>query len=127
MPSGRQPARTGCPYCWEWIPEPRKLDKVYTPDGCMGGRCECGAYFVIDEIGRNGGMALLNAQVLACDGDVDRALQLSHGDDFEVLTRDYQQPGGVGFRGYAHASRRAKIWFLKLKGPVASNVPGGQA
>lgn len=127
MPSGRRPERTGCPFCWEWIPEPRHLDSAYSPDGCMGGRCACGAFFVIDEIGRNGGLALLNAQVLACGGDLQRALTLSNGDDYDVQTRDYQQPGGVGFRGTAHASSHAKIWFLKLKGAAASSAPPGDA
>jgi hypothetical protein len=103
------------------------MTSAYSPGGCLGGRCDCGAYFVIDEVGRNGGLALLNAQVLACGGDVQRALGLSNNDDFEVQTRDYQQPGGVGFRGTAHASSRAKIWFLKLKGAAASSVPPGTA
>ena len=53
----RRAARVGCPFCWEWIPTPTQEKDVFSPEGCLGGRCTCGAVFVIDETGRLGGQA----------------------------------------------------------------------
>ncbi len=57
-----QSTRVGCPFCWEWIPKPEQMIAVFSGDGCLGGRCSCGAGFVIDETGHSGGQALLDAQ-----------------------------------------------------------------
>jgi hypothetical protein len=90
---------------------------VFSGDGCLGGRCHCGAAFVVDETGHSGGQALLDAQAVACDGDLDAALALASGEDYVVETRPYQGPtaaAGLG-RRQGHAHLQPKVWFVKLK------------
>jgi hypothetical protein len=113
----REKARVGCPFCWEWIPTPKTVFEAFSADGCLGGRCSCGAAFVVDETGRAGGQALLDAQALVCDGDLDRALKLSSGADYDVQTRPYHGPTAtVAGRRRGHGYMQPKVWFIKLKG-----------
>ena len=108
--------KIGCPFCWEWLPPARTRRDVYTADGCEGGQCQCGAFFVLDVTGRSGGRALLDAQVMACDGDLDRALRLDANRDFEVKTRSLQETMGKHGRGVVvRGHLEPKVWALKLK------------
>jgi hypothetical protein len=114
--SGPAPPRIGCPFCWEWLPPARTLSDVFSAEGCQGGRCGCGAFFVLDLTGRSGGQALLDAQVLACDGDLERALKLDANRDFEVKTRGLREAAGKHGRQIAgHGYLEPKVWALKLK------------
>jgi hypothetical protein len=98
---------------------PKAFD-VFSADGCLGGRCSCGAAFVIDVTGRSGGQALLDAQALACDGDLDRAMRMSSGVDYDVQTRPYQGPTNtVGGPRFGGGHLQPKAWFVKLKSPTA--------
>lgn len=81
-----------------------------SPEGAKGGRCECGAAFVVDETGRSGGLALIDAQTLLCDGDTQQAMRLETDVHVEVKTRDYRATG-AGMRG--HSYLRPKIWFVR--------------
>jgi len=101
--------RAGCPFCWEWLPTAEKLTTVFSSDS-RGGRCPCGAVFVVDETGRLGGQALLDALALACDGDLDRAVKLDSKRDYEVKTR----PLGPE-RLADHSPAAPKVWAVKLK------------
>ena len=111
----------GCGFCWEPLPAPQTRHDVFTGAGCLGGVCECGAVFVVDETGREGGMARLDAMALVCGGDLARAEQLDSDREVEVKTRDLS--GGFGSGG-----RRApvqgllppKVWFARL----VSDDPG---
>ena len=108
--------KIGCPFCWEWLPKPKRFLHVFSGDGCLGGRCECGAYFVIDETGRSGGQALIDVQALACEGDLERALKLREDIDFELKKKAYQKSTdayGAGVRG--HPEMQPKAWAIKLK------------
>jgi len=108
--------RVGCPFCWEWLPDPQHRLDVFSGEGCQGGRCECGAFFVVDETGKLGGQALLDLQALACDGDLDRAMQLVSGTDFE-LKRKSVNDATPQFRGrvQGQGSNGPQIWALLLK------------
>lgn len=108
--------RVGCPFCWEWIPTPKKQTNVFSPEGSLGGRCACGAVFVVDETGRSGGQALMDAQVLLCDGDLDRAMTLETDVHVEVRNRPVQAQAGAPTRGPQGGSYMTpKVWFVKLK------------
>ena len=108
--------KAGCPFCWEWLPLPKPLDNVFTGDGCSGGQCECGAWFVLDETGHEGGLAQLDVRALACDGDLEGALGLVEGKDFELKTQPIvgiatrQRPGGE-----KHSRMGPQVWAVKLK------------
>ena len=115
----RRPLRTGiprvgCPFCLQWLPAPTRLTATYSLDS-LGGRCDCGAYFVVDVTGRSGGQALLDVQTLACGGDVDRALKLREDEDFDLRSKpvnDHTTPRGLAVRG--HSYMQPKVWALKL-------------
>ncbi len=110
----QQKLRVGCPFCFEWIPAPKNLSGVYSPEGAVGGRCECGAAFVLDETGKSGGLALLDAQVHLCDGDIARGTTLETDIDVEVKTRKYQgSVNSVGMRR-GNSYLTAKIWFVRF-------------
>ncbi len=109
--------RVGCPFCWEWVPAPETHFHVFSADGCEGGRCSCGAFFVVDRTGKSGGQARLDAQALACQGDLDRALALRPGDDFDVKTRKLTpETGSRRPVATGHSYLEPQAWFLKLKG-----------
>ena len=102
-----------CAFCGDTAPPPRVRMEVFSGDGCLGGRCECSAVYVVDSTGKDGGTALLDAQALACEGDLDRVMTPEA--DFEVRTRDLGARDGsdrVAVSGYMPP----KVWFLKLKG-----------
>jgi hypothetical protein len=99
-----------CAFCQEIVPKPRKQDEVFSVEGCKGGRCSgCGAVFVLDEAGKHGGSALLDALAMACDGDMDRALALEAKVDYRLASihdpRLRQNPHGA----------QSKIWFIELR------------
>ena len=107
--------RVGCPFCFEWIPSPSHQPNVYSPEGALGGRCECGAAFVVDETGHSGGLALMDAQVLVCDGDL-RGTKLETGRDVDVETRDLvEQVRGRPIRPAGSSYLTPKVWFVRLR------------
>lgn len=109
--------KIGCPFCWEWLPPAQQQRDVFSPDGCEGGRCQCGAFFVVDVTGRSGGQALLDAQAVACNGDLDRALKLDSNRDFEIKTRSLREAAGKHGRRFAgHGYMEPKVWAIKLAG-----------
>jgi len=122
LKKGRRPLRmsaprVGCPFCWEWLPPPKSQWKVFSGEGCRGGQCKCGVFFVLDEIGRGGGQALLDALALACDGDLDRALKLESGKDYQVKTKPLKETRATTGPSKGRASPQAgpKVWAVKLE------------
>ncbi len=98
---------------------PQTQWQVFSGEGCLGGRCECGAVFVVDEIGRAGGQALMDAMALACDGDLDRALKLDAKRDFEVRNKPFQESQDrFGSRVGPQTRSDPSIYALKLKQPT---------
>lgn len=105
----------GCPFCWEWLPPPKVQLKSFSGSECKGGKCACGAFYVVDETGKAGGTALLDAQALACDGDLDKAMALREGVDFELKTKGYHGESRTlsgNARGHSHMD--PKLWSLRL-------------
>ena len=102
-----------CPFCGRAValPQPITEPGYYEFDG---GSCPCGAIFSFDPTARNGGAVLMEALVLACGGDWDRALEVSPNVDFdEALIRGYNsrthrvgEPGAFG-----------TLYFIRLKAP----------
>ncbi len=107
--------KVGCPFCWEWLPPAEDLARLF-PSDFRGGRCECGAVFVIDEIGRAGGEALFDALTLACEGDMERARSLDSKTQYEVKTKAIG-PELRNMRGRFenHSPAAPKAWAVKLK------------
>lgn len=111
----RRAVRVGCPFCSEWIPTPRRMTEVFSPEGALGGRCQCGAVFVVDEIGRAGGLALIDAQTLLCAGDTVAAGRLETGVHVDVETRPYLAMGATARRQRGGPT----VWFVKRRDDAA--------
>lgn len=112
---GRRKPMVECPFCQALLPEPEPQPQAFSGDA-LGGRCDCGAVFCIDETGRQGGVALLDAQALACDGDLDRAMALDVTARAQVQTRPWVPLGASKLsrpRGPAYGD--PQVWILKLK------------
>jgi len=106
-----------CPFCGQLLPEPVLQEGVFSGGGALGGHCACGAVFCVDETGRQGGVALLDAQALAFDGDLDRAMALDVSARAQVETRPWAPLGASKLsrpRGPAYGDPH--VWILKLKG-----------
>jgi hypothetical protein len=116
----KKPLRThlpdiGCPFCWEWLPTPQIQLKSFSGSECMGGRCECGAFFVVDETGKSGGTALLDVQAVASDGDLERAMTLREGVDFELKTKGYHgESGSASGNARGHSHMDPILWAIRL-------------
>jgi hypothetical protein len=108
--------KASCPFCWEWLPPARRYRRVFSGEGCSGGRCSCGAWFVLDVTGHGGGEALMDVRALACDGDLDRAISLCDGIDVEVKTQPLLSLAVQARpRLRKGADQSPKVWALRLK------------
>jgi hypothetical protein len=120
-PPARPPggAAPSCPFCRKTAERPARVAPVFSCEPRLGGRCGCGAAYVIDETGKAGGEALLDALAVACDGDLDRALALG-SDGYRVEKRPYR--GGantVGLARVGSAYVTPSVWFIALRPPPA--------
>lgn len=71
-----------CPFCRAEILRPVEVAGGQWYD-FAGGFCRCGAVFALDPTARNGGAVFLQALVMATDGDMDRAMELGEGVDYD--------------------------------------------
>ena len=116
---GEPPA---CPFCGAALPRPKR--RAGATSLLPGGRCTCGACFVVDPTGRNGGHALLEALADACGGDRARSNFLQPGRDYEELIENYDAQLHrwiKGFRGYRRGM--ARLYLVRLTSPPASPLP----
>jgi hypothetical protein len=107
--------RAFCFFCKAVLPRPKK--RPWNPISLLpGGKCGCGAHFVIDPTGRLGGQAFLEVMEDLCDGDRDRSLTLVRDRDFEEFIENYDAQAHQyikGFRGYARGM--ARLYLVRWK------------
>jgi hypothetical protein len=72
-----------CPFCNTEVLRPAEVEGGQWYD-FTGGCCGCGAVFAHDPTARNGGAVFLQALVMASEGDMDRAMGMTEGEDYEV-------------------------------------------
>jgi hypothetical protein len=72
-----------CPFCRAEIAPPGEVEGGQWYDFAAGS-CTCGAVFAHDPTARNGGAVFLQALLMANDGDMDRAMDMSEGEDYDV-------------------------------------------
>jgi len=72
-----------CPFCRAEILRPGEVEGGQWYDFAAGS-CTCGAVFAHDPTARNGGAVFLQALLMAADGDMDRAMGLAEGVDYDV-------------------------------------------
>ena len=105
-----------CPFCATELPRPAPLAGA---DERSGGRCSCGAVYLLDAAGREGGQLLLDGLALLCNGDLGKALELQGGTDYQVQSCIYNarqhsfEPAPVRRSAYGVC----KLWFLRRNSP----------
>jgi hypothetical protein len=108
-PRLRRPGeRAKCRFCSRTLPRPKRREDVLNPL-LLGGACPCGARFVVDPTGRNGGVALLEVLTDVADGDRDRANFMIRGKDYEEAIENYEPNSHcyiTGFKGYRRGMNR---------------------
>jgi hypothetical protein len=110
-----------CPFCGAALPRPKPRPWSRT-SLLPGGRCTCGAHFVVDPTGRNGGQALMEALEDASGGDRERSQFFVPGRDYQELIENYDTQLHrfiKGFRGYRRGM--ARLYLVKL---TAAAAPG---
>jgi hypothetical protein len=112
----RKATRMPCPFCEENVPAPSRVMTVFTPDGCLAERCSCGAVYAVDETGRLGGQALLDAQAVLCDGDLHLAMKLESGKDVDVKSQPCPSKAiRDGASRFNRSSPSARAWFVRRR------------
>ena len=112
----RRARQVFCPFCKESVPEPERVMSVFTPEGCLAGRCSCGAVYAVDETGRLGGQAMLDAQAVLCNGDLQLAMTLETGKQVDVRSRPFGAqtiPGGG--KRFNRTAGAARAWFVRRR------------
>jgi hypothetical protein len=105
-----------CPFCKEKVPRPRRVRTVFTAEGCLAERCSCGAVYAVDETGRLGGQALLDAQAVLCDGDLRLAMTLETGKQVDVRSRPLgAQTIQDSASRFGRISGSARAWFVRRR------------
>ena len=105
-----------CPFCKSKVPAPRRVMTVFTAEGCLAERCSCGAVYAVDETGRLGGQALLDAQAVLCEGDLRLAMTLETGKQVEVRSRRFgAQTIQGGASRFNRTSASARAWFVRRR------------
>jgi hypothetical protein len=103
-----------CPFCRALIspPEPAPEGLWYEFDG---GFCRCGAAYAHDPTARNGGPALLQAMLMACRGEMEKAMSLSPDTDYdEGHVHQYD-----GYRVNPQAF--GTLYFIRLRPAINSD------
>jgi hypothetical protein len=113
----RRSTRLLCPFCKKGVPAPGRVKEVFSPEGCLAERCSCGAVYAVDETGRQGGQALLDAQAVLCDGDLRLATTLETGKQVDVRSRPCPiQKIRAGASRFDRTSPSARAWFVRRRG-----------
>jgi hypothetical protein len=97
-----------CAFCRRKLKKARPRDDAFSADDPSGGVCSCGAGWVIDPTGKNGGMSWLDALSVACGGDVSQAMTMKADVDYEVKNTVFK---GVRIMRGANPPR---VWFARL-------------
>jgi len=83
MEAGRGPiSPPRCPFCGSEFPRTRP-GGIGALSEFDGGVCSCGAIFGCDPVGNRLGALVMDMLLFACDGDLDLALSLRQGIDYE--------------------------------------------
>jgi hypothetical protein len=71
-----------CPFCRAKVAQPGEVAGGEWYDFAAGS-CTCGAVYVLDPTARNGGAVFLQSLLMASGGDMERAMALSEGQDYD--------------------------------------------
>jgi hypothetical protein len=109
--------RAKCRFCGRSLPRPKKRDDALNPN-LPGASCPCGAFFVVDPTGRNGGVALMEALTDAAGGKAGAGNFMVPRRDYNDYIENYDTQAHrfiTGFRGYRRGM--ARLYLVKLIEP----------
>jgi hypothetical protein len=104
-----------CPFCRAGIVKPRKRTGIplrHFP--CA--TCRCGAVYVSDLTGKNGGEALLESLALACNDNEEQAWSLTEGEDYALRVMSYDTRKHLFNKRGHFKDGMARLYFVKLTG-----------
>jgi hypothetical protein len=104
-----------CPFCKAEVLRPVEVEGDQWYD-FAGGVCACGAVFAHDPTARNGGAVFLQALLMATGGDMDRAMSLSEGEDYDC---GYVQKYNIELHRLEPNSF-GTLYFIRLRGSDAT-------
>ncbi|NOY52793.1 MAG: hypothetical protein GXP58_04145 [Deltaproteobacteria bacterium] len=108
-----QPPEAFCLFCRKKIAKPAK-NTLRPLSDFPSGQCDCGAVYVSDLTGKNGGEAMIDALATACDNDEARAFSLEEGKDYAMKVVGYDaRTHSVTKRGH-YKDGKARLYFIKL-------------
>lgn len=106
--------RAKCRFCSRSLKRPKRREDALNPN-LPGGTCPCGATYVVDPGGRNGGVALVEALTDATGGDREKAGYMVPGRDYNDYIENYDDQAHryiMGFKGYRRGM--ARLYLVKL-------------
>ena len=104
-----------CPFCGMLIEKPQELS-VRMPAEMPVGQCSCGAVYAFDVTGHNLGHAMIEALVVACNGDWDLAFDLLPEEDYlDKQVDHYDIESHLIVHGGAYEGRQINgvLYFIK--------------
>jgi len=102
-----------CPFCKAKIQKPAKNSLRPLSDFPMG-QCGCGAVYISDLTGKNGGEAMIEALATACNNDEAKAFTLEEGKDYVMKVVGYDaKTHSVTKRGH-YKDGKARLYFVQL-------------
>jgi hypothetical protein len=102
-----------CPFCKAPIQKPKKIDTTPRRE-FPGGRCGCGAVFVSDLTGKNGGEAMIESVSLVCNDDLEKAWSLEEKEDYTLKVMSYDAYTHSFNKDGYYKDGMARIYFVKL-------------
>ncbi len=112
---GREPV---CPFCKTGLERPKKIT-LNAMEEVMGGMCgTCGAFFVVDQTGKNVGEVMMQALGVAAAKLSKDLSELIAGEDYEdaILSYDWRTHRSSGVsQGYMDGLGRLYIVKVKRK------------
>ncbi|MBW2029929.1 MAG: PBS lyase [Deltaproteobacteria bacterium] len=115
-----------CPFCNSPLERPvEDFDQRLTE--MPVGLCPCGAAFACDVTGHNLGTAMIEALVCACEGDWDKAWELTSGKDYqEEILQNYDLANHLIVPAGAYEGRRiaGALYFIRLYRHAKEDLEG---
>jgi hypothetical protein len=103
-----------CPFCRKEIDRPTK-NSLRPVSPFPVGHCSCGAVYVSDLTGKNGGEALLEALATLCDNDEEKAWSLEEGEDYTMKVVGYEAKTHSFTKRGHYKDGKARLYIVKLE------------
>ncbi|HEX9020828.1 MAG TPA: hypothetical protein VF903_06165 [Nitrospirota bacterium] len=104
-----------CPFCRSKLARPTTI-KINSLEDALGGRCGCGAFYLVDPTGKNVGEVMMQALNLAAQELSKNFEDLVAGEDYEdiILSYDWRTHRSTGVpTGFG--DRYGRLFVVRVK------------